>query len=224
MSSEIRNFVVINGSPKTTERSVSGALAQKAQARFQAAGLKTHVIHVRRSLKDPACGNDYHTMRAADGLLLIFPLYYFCVPAMLMRFLEGYAARLAHSGGLPRPQRIYALVNCGFPEPDINGEAIRVIQSFCRHVGASFRFGVSIGGGSLITEASEAPFMKKAVAQLDAAFSHMALDTPSDHASIPVPIPQRFYLFMGNRGWFGMARKNGLKKKDLYARPYQQKE
>jgi hypothetical protein len=26
---------------------------------------------------------------------------------------------------------------------------------------------------------------------------------------------------MGNRGWFSQARKNGLKKKDLYMRPYQ---
>jgi multimeric flavodoxin WrbA len=227
MSSETREFVIINGSPKITERSVSGTLALKAQARFQTAGQQTSVIHVGRSLKETACENDYHEMRAADGLLLIFPLYYFCVPGVLMRFMEDYAAYIARSGGLSRPQNIYAIVNCGFPEPDINGEAIRVIQSFARHIGASFRFGVGLGCGGMLVGAKDAPFMKKAIAAMDGALDLMARQTTggsaesTENVNIAVHLPRRLYYFMGNRGWFGMARKNGLKKKDLYARPYQ---
>ena len=220
-------ILVINGSPKSVSQSVSGTLALQAQNLFNAAGLESSVIRAGSAINDSALEANFAAMRAADALLFIFPLYYFCVPSKLMRFMEDYAAHVAREGGLPRSQHVYAIVNCGFPEPDINEEAIRVVRSFAGHIGASFRFGVSSGAGGMITEAKDAPFMKKAAALLDNALSQMAQDTlvpmpvPPENMSISPNFPRRLYFFMGNRGWYSMSRKNKLNKKDLYARPYQ---
>ena len=227
MSADTKKIIVINGSPKAASQSVSGALAVQAQNLFGASGIEASVIRAGSSITDNAREADYAAMRSADALLFIFPLYYFCVPSKLMRFMEDYAAYVAREGGLPRSQHIYAIVNCGFPEPDINEEALRVVSSFANHIGATFRFGVSSGAGGMLAEAREAPFMKKAVAKLEGAMTLMAQDTvvpmpvPPENVSIALNFPRSLYFFMGNRGWYGMARKNKLRKKELLARPYQ---
>lgn len=227
MNSGTKKAIIINGSPRSATQSVSGTLAIQAQSVFDAAGIESNVIRAVNRLNGGIHEADLAAMRSADALLFVFPLYYFCVPSLLMRLMEDYAAYAAREGGLPRRQHIYAVVNCGFPEPVINEEALRAVLSFANHIGASFRFGVSIGAGGMITEAREAPFMKKAVALLDDALSQMAQDTlvpmpvPPGNVSISPNFPRRLYFFMGNCGWYGMARKNKLKKKDMRARPYQ---
>jgi multimeric flavodoxin WrbA len=224
MSQTNKSFVIINGSPKTTPNSVSGGLAEHAANLFSNLGAHAETVRIRSSLSQEAGGGSFAAMRSADALLLIFPLYYFCVPSMLMQFLEDYAEYLLREGRPLPDQKVYAIVNCGFPEPDINEEAVRVIKSFAHQISATFRFGVRIGSGGMITEAREAPFMKKAIAQLDTALMQMAQDTaeaPAEDVSISVSFPRKLYFLMGNRGWYGMARKNNLKKKTLYARPYQ---
>ena len=93
-------------------------------------------------------------MREADALLIVFPLYFFCLPGMLTQYLDDYAQFIGVKG---KTQKVYTIVNCGFPEPEINTEAIRVMQSFSRHVGASFRFGIGFGSGGMILGAQQAP-------------------------------------------------------------------
>ena len=215
-----QSIIILNGSPKATSMSVSGTLAAQAGRLFEGLGIQTDIIRVRDNLNSGTSAG-FDAMRRADALLLVFPLYFFCLPSMLMRFLEDYADYLSREDRPSPAQKVYALVNCGFPEPDINEEAVRVIKSFAGHIGVTFGFGISLGGGGMFAGAREAPFMKKAIAQLDEALAHIAQGTPTGDVSISAPSPRRLYYFMGNHGWQSMARKNGLKKKDLYARPYQ---
>lgn len=143
-----------------------------------------------------------------------------------MRFLEDYHKFYIQHGKAAVNAKVYAIVNCGFPEPEINLEAVRVIRSFCHHVNAHFRFGVLIGGGGMLVGAKNAPFMKKSIRNLNDALLTIAKDIESndliivDNIKIAMNFPRRLYLFMGDRGWHALARKNGLKKKDLYKRPY----
>ncbi|MDI6706623.1 MAG: NAD(P)H-dependent oxidoreductase [Bacillota bacterium] len=162
----------------------------------------------------------------ADAVIIAFPLYVFCLPGILMRFLEDYYKFYAESGKVKDNAKVYAIINCGFPEPEINQEAVRVIRSFCRHINADFRFGVLVGGGGMMLAAKDAPFMKKTLSKLDNAFLAIAKDMQSndcvntDNIYIAMNFPRRLYFFMGDRGWAFAARKNGLKKKDLYRKPY----
>lgn len=219
----MKKMIILSASPKKGEPSVSNLLSNMAKEQLSGKDIQADIINVR-TLTGQSCTTTYDAMREADGLLIIFPLYIFCMPGMLTRFLEDYAQYIGSQG---KPQKVYTIVNCGFPESEINEEAIRVIQSFSRHIGACFRFGVSFGSGSLIMGAKEAPFMKKPMKTLSNAFDLMAKDIndeqlPSlENVNINVGFPRRLYYFAGNFGWRKLAKQNGLKKSDLYRRPYQ---
>lgn len=219
----MKKMIILSASPKKGEPSVSNLLSDMSKEKFSSSGIQADIIDVRKTLTGQSCTPAYETMREADGLLIVFPLYIFCMPAMLTHFLEDYAQYIGSQG---QPQKVYTIVNCGFPEPEINEEAIRVIQSFSRHVGACFRFGIGVGSGGMIMGAKEAPFMKKAMTTLSSAFDLMAKDMCDDHlpplknAYIRVSFPRRLYYFCGNLGWRQLAKQNGLKKSDLYRQPY----
>ncbi len=217
----MKAVTILSASPKKGEPSVSALLCELAKGRFVSAGLQADIIDVSKALKnsEPA----FEAMRSADALLIVFPLYIFCMPGMLTRFLEDYAAS---AGQKPAGQRIYTIVNCGFPESEINEEAVRVIQSFARHIGGEFGFGVCLGSGGMVLGAKDAPFMKKPMETLSSAVDRMAADitqntkSASDTVYTGVKFPRWMYFLGGNLGWGQLAKKNGLKKRDLYATPY----
>lgn len=215
----MKKMIILSASPKKGEPSVSALISQ--MAKHQLDTFQADIIDVSNALKH--CEPAYEAMRSADALLIVFPLYFFCLPGMLMRFLEDYAATC---GSNPTGQKVYAIVNCGFPEPEINEEAIRVIKSFARHIGAEFRFGVSFGGGGMVLGAADTPFMKKSMETLRGAIDRMTADIhddrllPLNNVTISSSFPRRLYYFGGNFGWRHMAKKNGLKKNDLYRTPY----
>ena len=79
----------------------------------------------------------------------------------------------------------------------------------------------------MFTDVTEnASFMKKTFTELENSFRLMARDIqgslsePLRGISVQIGIPRKLYLFMADKGWISVARKNGLKKKQLYARPY----
>lgn len=222
----MRNIVLINGSPKLNEPSASEYLLSLVGSQIDEANINKIFINVRQSIKQHKTQEDFVTISKADALIIAFPLYVFCMPGLLTRFLEDYHSFYIEHGMTSNSTKVYAIVNCGFPEPGINLEAVRVIRSFCHHVNAHFRFGILIGGGPMLLDANDAPFMKKTIKNLNDAFLNIATDIKSNdmkslgNIDIGLNFPRRLYLFMGNRAWFALARKKGLKKKDLYKRPY----
>ena len=129
----MKKVIILSASPKTGEKAVSNLLSDMAKEQLCAKGIQAHIINVRKTLASKECTAAFEDMREADALLIVFPLYFFCLPGMLTRYLEDYAQFIGVYG---KAQKVYTIVNCGFPEPEINTEAIRVIQSFSRHVGA----------------------------------------------------------------------------------------
>lgn len=222
----MKNIVLIDGSPKINEASTSQYLIEALSNHIKETTSNKYFINARRSLTRHTTAEDFTVMANADAVIIAFPLYIFCLPGMLMRFLEDYYQFYLESGRVRRSTRVYAIVNCGFPEPEINLEAVRVIKSFSRHINADFRFGLLIGSGGMLREAKDAPFMKKTLKKLDEALATITSDIESndvkemDNINITVNFPRRLYFFMGHRGWMAQARKNGLKKQDLYRKPY----
>lgn len=219
-------IVIINGSPKTTQNSSSGFLAAYGEKHLQSDSFDISRIDIRQSISKGNTEMDYKRMLDADAIIIIFPLYVFCLPAIVMRFLQDYFQYYCANKDKAKNAKIYTIVNCGFPEPDINGEAVRVIECFSKKIGASFRFGILIGGGAILESAKDAPFMKETFLKLDNAYKLMAEEIrgnqsePAQNISLFIPFPRFLYLFMASKSWVITARKNGLKKKDLYGRPY----
>lgn len=222
----MKNIVLISASPKVNEKSVSELFIRMAEGHIDADNVHKTVIDVRQSIARRNTPEDFETISQADAMIIAFPLYVFCLPGILMRFLEDYYKFYSENGKAKGNAKVYAIVNCGFPEPEINREAVRVIRRFCRHINADFRFGVLVGGGGMILGTKDAPFMKKTLNKLDEAFSAIAKDIQNneygdtDDICIAMNFPRRLYFFMGDKGWAFMARKNGLKKRDLYRKPY----
>jgi hypothetical protein len=223
----MKNIVLINASPKmTNESSLSNYLIQNLAKGFENLSTRQSFINIRQSITKRTIGDDFAKIANADAVIIVFPLYYFCLPGILMRFLEDYQQFILTKKIFPNAQKIYAIINCGFPEPEINLEALRVIESFCKHIKVHFRCGVMIGGGGMLIEQKDAPFLKKTHRQLNEAFLKIITDIQRndfgkiDNISIKVNFPRKLYLFMGGLGWTFLARKNGMKKRELYQKPY----
>ncbi|MDX9871647.1 MAG: hypothetical protein RBT41_04410 [Clostridia bacterium] len=152
-------------------------------------------------------------------------MFIFCLPAILTRFLQDYDNYVKAFPDRKKPA-VYTIVNCGFPEPENNTEAVRVIRCFGQRIGAEFRSGVLIGGGGMLTEALDSPMVKKVIADISRAITRMKEEITSGQGGASedvltkVRVPRLLYFFMGGMGWRMAAKKYGLKKKELYARPY----
>jgi multimeric flavodoxin WrbA len=222
-----KQIVLVNGSPKPDkDQSASEVLIHLLENNINSSAADIHQVNVRQSLIKNKTDEDFHIISKADAVIFIFPLYVFCLPGILMQYLQEYFMYWSKDQYIRKQMKIYAVVNCGFTETDINEEAIRVIRSFSRQIGASFRFGVSIGGGGMLLSLTTASFMKKTLSELKDAFKIMCSDIAEDGSGIisdimvPIRIPRKLYYFFGNQGWFQSAKKNNLKKKDLYRQPY----
>lgn len=226
MMIESKKVVIITSSPKVGETSTSEFLASLGMETMKSGNTQFVPIDVRKCFREKSTQEAFEVMRDADAHIYVFPLYFFCLPGILMRFLQDYQAYLkSHKEG-KSAVKIYSIINCGFPEPEINREAARVLECYSQHNGYHSRFSVLIGGGGMLMGASKAPFMKKTMGQLKDAFGRILGDVWSldqgicEDILISVNFPSRLYLFMGNNGWPVMAKKNGLKKKQLYRAPY----
>lgn len=230
----MKNIVLISASPKINEQSVSKEFLDMAGSRIDdnVFKFKKEFIDVRKTLSTHKSSVAYETLSKADVIIISFPLYFYCLPGILTRFLHDYYRYYTESrnpgSNLSSKVKVYAIVNCGFPEPDINLEAVRVIRSFSQHIDGEFRFGVLIGSGPMMIAAKEAPFMKKTVQKLNEALSSIAEDVKQESVAklddIPIsldfPFSRRLFFFFADRSWVTSARKNRLRKKDLYKKPY----
>ncbi len=225
MSNVKQSVVFLSGSPKVKQdEAVSDFLAKRGAKLLANDSLDSRVICVRETLLHRQIEDAFAAVQNADAIVVIFPLYFFCMPAMLTRFLQDFAVQYPVAS---KKANVYAIVNCGFPEPEINLEAMRVIESFCRHTGRTFVGGTLVGCGGMLLGAQQAPFMKPLFEEIDGLFSRIRKELGSSEpakqtlTNIAVKFPRFLYFLGGNSGWHMAARKNGLRSKDLYRRPYQ---
>ncbi len=224
----MKNIVFIQASPKINEPAVSQMFLEMAMDKFDESVFNKEYINVRQSISRHTQNNAFELLSRADAIIMAFPLYFFCLPGMLMSFLQDYSKFHQENNLQNNKTRIYAIVNCGFPEPQINLEAVRVIESFSRHIGSDFRFGIQIGGGPMMLSphVMKAPFLKSTAQSLDKAFSVIAADVADEnqisekYINIEFNFSRRIYFFMAEKGWTSLAKRNGLSKKELYKKPY----
>lgn len=222
-----KNIVIINGSPKADKGSASHFLSNIMIKHINGYGDNVSLINARYSLMNKSLEADYLQISKADAIIFVFPLYIFCLPGILMRYLQDFYRCLDDHSASLSGIKVYACVNCGFPEANINEEAVRVIKSFSIKTGASFRFGIMVGGGGMISSTLHMSYMKKTKNEFYLAISSIANDLESSdmeyirNTCVNICFPSSLYNFMGGRGWRYTARKNGLKSKDLYKKPYE---
>ncbi|MEN6636494.1 MAG: flavodoxin [Clostridiaceae bacterium] len=227
MSESIKRIALLSASPKVDQEwAVSNLLAQRGESMLKNEQSDVVIIPVRHALTHHETASAFDLMQEADAIVMIFPLYFFCLPAMLTRFLQDFAVQRPKA---TKACAVYAIVNCGFPEPEINQEAMRVVEMFARQTGRSYGGGVMIGCGGMVLGAQGAPFMKPVMASIDDLFVRVKCEAAGQDlievqiAVVAPKFPRKLYFLAGNAGWRSSARKNHLKSKDLYRAPYQSK-
>lgn len=200
--------VLFNGSPKATGG--NSALVEKMLEPLLAGEVG------RMDARRPA-QETFRALCGADAVILVFPLYVDSLPSHLLRFLlelEEYAR-----GQKPEsPARFYAVAQCGFYEGKQNRYALEALEHFCARSGFRWCGGVGLGCGGALEG-----MMKKPLAPLEELLSQLA-EAVREGRALPenrfasMGIPRWTYSTVGNIGWIVSARKNGLKRKDLYRR------
>lgn len=219
-------IVYINASPRTDGVTSSESFLHMVEKHFVGCDIEKSSINVRKSIMSHQLDNDFEVMSKANAMVIAFPLYFFCLPGLLTRFIQDYYDYCQKKKKQVHGQKIYAIVNCGFPEADINAEAVKVIQSFSQHIDAEFRFAIMVGSGGMVIGAKDAPFMKKSIAALEQAMELLVHDAVSDsldpveNIQIMVNFPRWLYYFIANKGFEHAANKNGISKKAILRKRY----
>jgi multimeric flavodoxin WrbA len=154
----MQKICLINGSLRG-EKATSLALLKDIGKRLNAAGFGHEVITVRAGLKE---GYSVETMRAvgqADAVVIVFPLFSYSLPGTLTDFFEEYYRYVKTALISATGAKVFAVINCGFPEAKVCAEAIRVIKNICARLGLRYRFSIAIGSGPVTALTMKAPFL-----------------------------------------------------------------
>jgi hypothetical protein len=222
----MKNICFINGSPKG-KGSNSSFYLDGLDKLLDEKEYKKDYIEVKLSGKKNSLDDDFKKLENADSIIISFPLYVYCLPGVLIKFLEDYYIYLKNKGEFNKNIRVYTIVNCGFPEPKINTEAIRVIENFCNRLNLNWRFGIGIGMGEFIGTTKNIPIINKLSNNIHNTIFEIKKDIENEPAYktnnifVKPKVPKFMFFISANIKWRILAVKNSLKKGDLIKRPYE---
>jgi hypothetical protein len=157
----------------------------------------------------------FEALDAVDLFVLSTPLYVDSLPYLVTRCFERMAEHRARvrSGTSPR---LFAIVNCGFPELEHTRTALDICRVFARDAGFEWAGGLGLGEGESLggrTLESLGGRVRHVRRGLDLAADALAGGRPvpeEAQALLARPmIPARLYTLLGNLGWLRAARRQG---------------
>lgn len=207
-----KRALLLVGSPRGIDRSTSGRLGSHLLAGLEERGFTVEKVHVHTAVRSAEGIEDaLAAIARADIVLLFAPLYVDSFAAPVIALLETIAGRRAGAGRV----RLFALVQCGFPEGAQNETALAILERFAAEADWEWLGGLAFGGG-----VNQTPFPRQALDLVAEAIS--AGEPLPDQAFALVgrnPIPAWLYRIAGNWMWRREARGFGASRR-LRARPY----
>ena len=165
---------------------------------------------------------DVSLLQNAEVMLIACPLYVDGLHSTLMLFMEQHQQMLRECA---HTKRIFAVVNCGFYEGKQNEHALEMIRFYSRQSGQNWCGGTGIGTGEMISglnKISPEAGIRKPVIR---ALRSVAVAIASPYGCLKEPVftqhglPWFLFKLAGEFGWRQSAKKNGLKTRDLFAKP-----
>ena len=205
--------VLLNGSMRA-ENGNSARLARRLKDHLQA---EAEIIDLKGFLNDlPGL---VETLEDADAVVLCVPLYVDGLPSQVIRFMETFEEKYRGE-----PKKIYVLANMGLYESRQLVNLFEAARQWCVRTGAAFGGGLGVSAGELLGTLIEiTPFGKGPAKKAAAGIVRMAQAVDGGRRmkialAEPVRFPRWLYIRIANAGWRGMAKKNGIRPKDLYRR------
>jgi len=213
------------GSPKGA-RSNSKEIADYLLGKLTDQGFETEMVSVySEHRRDPEFKRVIEKLNDADLVTLVFPLYIDSLPARLIRLLElVYMNRRENK----KDRRFIAICQSGFPEQHQNHLALEMCRKFAEMSDFRWAGGIPIGAGSIVGEQDlvEAKgrvyFIRNALDMaVEAIIGNEEIPEEVAVAASKLPVPAWLYRLIGNSSWKQRAKQNGLRKRDLFASPYE---
>ncbi len=171
----MKKVCLINGSFRGDKAS-SLVFLEDFSARMKSSDFSVRRIGMKAGRAPVFPEEDFEAMARADALVLAFPLFVYCLSGGLLRFLEDFRAYLRKGGERKERTRLYSIVNCGFPDPRVAAEALRVVRNFCSRTALEYRFSVSIGCGPAVVATRKVPLLNRGLNRALAGIARDLLD------------------------------------------------
>jgi hypothetical protein len=167
----MKNICLVNGSLRG-RNAASLEFLKDIESRLPDTEFNKKMITVRVKMKESYSADILKSMAGADALIIVFPLHNYGLPGALMRLLEDYYQYIKE-GNSSNEASVFMITNCAFPRAKaVCGEAIRVMQNFCRRLSLNWRFAICIGTGPVVVMTRKIPLfypgLKKAYAEITA--------------------------------------------------------
>jgi multimeric flavodoxin WrbA len=155
---------------------------------------------------------------------IIFPLYVDAVPGPLVNVLTQLCEYHRQEN---TEQKVFAIVNQGFPEPHQSNLALEIIDQFTKEYHAMYLGGYGIGAGGVIGGMPIEQIKhrsKQLVKALDLTIQSLhqqrSLSNQAEQLLSKPIFSKSLYLTFGNMAWKKQANKHGVK--NLYQKPDKQ--
>jgi hypothetical protein len=222
----MNRILYINGSPRGEKGSNSAQILKDLGVYLKDEGVTGEEVSIltlpRIYPEEPE--SQFQILNNSDIWIIALPLYVDALPGHLCRWLKGFEEYRKIREN-KRNIRVYAIVNCGFPEAIQTENALKTLEIFCLKSGLSWGFGIGLGMGEAYRQMASIPLRFWGKRELLNSFKALSSDlsTPESpsHGNLfaAVKFPHRLYRIMGAFGWKSQIRKHGLKAGDLFAQP-----
>lgn len=203
----------INGSPKAKD-SNSGRIFKDLKGFIDDTALISDYFFRKPFLTE----GEISQLKDFDALVFAFPLYVDAVPSHLLGCLiqmEGYLKAIEK-----KDIKIYALINSGFYEGQQNKVAMEIMENWCEKTGLIWGQGLCIGTGMMLGNIENVPAGHGPKKDFGIALKKLGENISNgnsvENLCTTANFPRFLYKISGNYGWIQAAKRNGLKKKDLY--------
>ena len=205
--------VILNGSM----RNVKGNSAKFARKMKEQLKSNPEIIDLKNHMDDMT--SLVRELEETETLVLCMPLYVDGLPAQVIRLMETF--RREYRGG---KARIYLLANMGLYESKQLKNLFEAVRQWCTEMDFEYCGGLGISAGELLgTLIGQKPFDKSSnkkaiegIARLAKAINHEV--KMKDIYAEPHHFPRWLYIAIANTNWNRLAKKAGIKPKDLYQR------
>lgn len=224
----MKKICFVNGSPRS-KNSCSQYIIDLLKELLDSNAMQPDDVYIAGCIKSNQEAGAFRKMADADSIIFAFPLYIDSIPSHMLSFLHQFDHYLKNDGftnGKKGPD-VYAIINNGFIEGQQNKNAARIMQHFTSSVGFNWRFAVGVGAGEFMRESKQdIPIQSKMKKKVYRAFMKLKKDIESNEVSCEKNIfsnpvmPRTLFMFAAGRHWVRLGKKNNLKKKELYSRPW----
>ena len=211
LKAEPGSIVLLNGSM----RNVKGNSAKFARELKKQLKTDPEIIDLKDHMDDMS--GLVHELEKTETIVLCMPLYVDGLPAQVIRLMETF--RREYRGG---KARIYLLANMGLYESKQLKNLFEAVRQWCTEMDFEYCGGLGISAGELLgTLIGQKPFDKSSnkkaiegIERLTKAIIHEV--KMEDIFAEPHHFPRWLYIAIANTNWNRLAKKAGIKPKDLY--------